>query len=194
VIRSIISRIDFIEKFFEQKLYGLKGDTWWKCGLEWSCQNQIKVIIVFLNENLYFLLHILIAYLESFPKHYNKVTFHWVLSEWELWRKSYSTTSVIHVRMRVWAGFLRAHVSATYPHCLTYAHAHGIESNSSHLNDSTFLFFSYSFFFQFFYIGLFQSFFQNGRLQFQMKSLLFLCLVKLDDIIVEQKDCIVISV
>jgi len=39
--------------------------------------------LFFFNENLYFLLHVLIAYLESFPKHYNKVTFHWVLSE--LW-------------------------------------------------------------------------------------------------------------
>jgi len=72
-----ISRIDdFIEKFFKRKLHGLKGDTRWKCGLDfkWSCKNQVKVINIFLNGNPYFLLHILVAYLESFPKHYYKVT------------------------------------------------------------------------------------------------------------------------
>ncbi|KYQ47612.1 snRNA-activating protein complex subunit 1, partial [Trachymyrmex zeteki] len=36
---------------------------------------EIKVINVFLNGNSYFLLHILVAYLESFPKHYNKVIY-----------------------------------------------------------------------------------------------------------------------
>jgi len=88
VIWFIISRIDdFIEKFFERKLHDLKRNTRWKCGidLEWSFQNQVKFIIVFLNGNSYFLLHILVAYLESFPKHYNKVTFHWIFSEsWSL--------------------------------------------------------------------------------------------------------------
>jgi len=52
VIWSIISQIDdFIEKFFEQKLRGLKKDTWWKYGfnLERPCQNQVKIIIVLLN-------------------------------------------------------------------------------------------------------------------------------------------------
>ena len=64
--------------------------------------------------------------------------------------------------MRVWAGFLRARIFAIYSHCLTYTHAHGIESNPSQLNDSTFLFFSYSFSFQLFYInGYIQSVFQN---------------------------------
>jgi len=81
----------------------------------------------------------------------------------------YSTVGVIHVRVRVRARFIRARVSAIYPHCLTYLHAYGIESNPAQLNnDSTFLFFLYSFFFQFFYISwLFHSFFQNGRLQFK---------------------------
>jgi len=35
---------------------------------------KIKVIIVFLNGNPYFLLYILVAYHESFPKYCNKVT------------------------------------------------------------------------------------------------------------------------
>jgi len=77
-IWSIISRIDnFIEKFFERKLHGLKRDTLWKCGLdlEWPCQNQVNIINVFLNGNPYFLLHIVVAYLKSFPKHYNKIIF-----------------------------------------------------------------------------------------------------------------------
>jgi len=43
-------------------------------------QNQVKVIIVCLNGNPYFLLRILVAHLNSFPKHYDKhydkVTFH----------------------------------------------------------------------------------------------------------------------
>jgi len=79
VIWSIVSRInDFIEKFFKRKLHDLRGDTWWKCGLdlEWPFQNQVKVIIVSLNGNPYFLLHIIVAYPKSFPKHSNKVTFH----------------------------------------------------------------------------------------------------------------------
>jgi len=36
----------------------------------------MKVTFNFFNETLYFLLCILIAYLESFPKHYNKVFLH----------------------------------------------------------------------------------------------------------------------
>jgi len=74
----------FIEKFFQRKLHGLKG-TWWKCDLTLSDLVKIGSLMVFLNKNPYFLLHILVVYLESFPKHYNKVTFHWVLSElWSL--------------------------------------------------------------------------------------------------------------
>jgi len=141
---SIISRInDFIEKLFKRKLHSLKGDT---CGLDLI---NVKVIIVFLNGNSYFLLHILVAYLESFPKYYNKVTFHWVFSE--LWSLKVTVPPALFMyACACERGFLRARVSAIYPHCLTYAHAHGIESNPSQLNDSTFLFFSYSFFFQFF--------------------------------------------
>jgi len=44
---------------------------------------SIRSLSFSLNENPYFLLHILVAYLENFPKHYDKVTFHWVL--FELW-------------------------------------------------------------------------------------------------------------
>jgi len=38
-------------------------------------------ILIFLNKSPYFLLHILVTYLESFPKHYNNVFFHGVLFE-----------------------------------------------------------------------------------------------------------------
>jgi len=42
-----------------------------------------------------------------------------------------------------------------------YAHTHGIESNPSQMNHSTFFFFSYSFFSIFFYIsGFFKAFFK----------------------------------
>jgi len=141
ILRDMVDYLwidDFIEKFFERKLHDLKGNTWWKCGLDltWSDQNQIKVIVSF-NGNPYFLLHILIAYLESFPKHYNKVTFHWVLSE--LWRLKV-TVPALSMYACVLSRFLRARVSAIYLHCLIYAHAHGIEFTPSQLNDSTFFF------------------------------------------------------
>jgi len=106
----------------------------------------------------YFLLHILVPYLESFPKHYNKVTFYWVLSK--LW--NLKVTVPLALSIYACACERDSYARAIYLHCLTYAHAHGIKSNPSQLNDSTFLFFSYSFFFQFFYISrLFRSFFQN---------------------------------
>jgi len=151
------------KNFLNESCRAWRG-TWWKCGLDlqWPCQNQVKVTqshyCFFGNGNPYFLLHILVAYLESFPKRYNKVTFHWVSELWSL----KVTAGVIYVRMRVWAGFLRARFSAIYPHCLTYAHAYGIESNPSQLNDSTFLFSLYSFFFQFFFtlVGFFKVFFK----------------------------------
>jgi len=64
--------------------------------------------------------------------------------------ESYSIAGVIHVRMYVRAEFLRARVSAIHPHCLTYARAHGIESNLFQLNNSTFFFFRITFSFNFF--------------------------------------------
>lgn len=52
-------------------------------------------------------------------------------------------------------------VSAIYPHCLTYAHAHRIESNPFQLNDSTFLFFRIAFSFNFFIlVSFFKVFFK----------------------------------
>jgi len=59
-------------------LYGLKGDIRWYYwfDLGWRCQGQGKVTLNFLNGTPYFLLHILVAHLESFPKHYNYVSFH----------------------------------------------------------------------------------------------------------------------
>jgi len=44
-------------------------------------QGHLKVNFLFLNGNSYFLFLLLVAYLESFPKHYNKVFLHSVLFE-----------------------------------------------------------------------------------------------------------------
>ena len=44
-------------------------------------QGQVKVNMNFLNITTHCLLHILIAHLESFPKHYNKIIFHEILFE-----------------------------------------------------------------------------------------------------------------
>jgi len=71
----------FYWKIFLAKVAWLEGGHMMEIlDLKWPSQNQVKVII-FLNGNPNFLLRIFVAYLESFPKHYNKVTFHWVLSE-----------------------------------------------------------------------------------------------------------------
>jgi len=59
----------FYWKIFRTKVAWLEGrhimEIW-----TWPCQNQVKVINVFLNGNPYFLLHILVVYLESFSKYY----------------------------------------------------------------------------------------------------------------------------
>jgi len=44
-------------------------------------QGNLKVNVRFLNGNPYFLLFILVAYLDSFPKHYNKVFLYSALFE-----------------------------------------------------------------------------------------------------------------
>jgi len=76
--------------------------------------------------------------------------------------ENYITTGVIHVCMRVWAGFLRARVSAIYPHCLTYAHAHGILNLIfPNWTIQLFSFFHIAFSFNFFtLVGFFTAFFK----------------------------------
>jgi len=70
-------------KCFKQKLvlwYGFKGAIKW-CHwfyLEKSFEDHVKVTFNFLNRTPNFLLLILVAYLERFPEHYNKVFLHWV--------------------------------------------------------------------------------------------------------------------
>jgi len=62
---------------FKQK-YGFKRAIRW-CHwfyLEKSFEGHVNVTSNFLNGTPYILLHILIACLESFPKHYNEVSFH----------------------------------------------------------------------------------------------------------------------
>jgi len=63
----------FRKKYFKQKLYGLKGAIRWYhwFDLEKLFEVHVKVTFNFLNGTTYFLLNILVAYLESFPKHYN---------------------------------------------------------------------------------------------------------------------------
>jgi len=72
--RSNISiRKSFTRKCFRQTLYGFEGDiTWYHWfDLEALFEDHMKVTFNFLNGTLNFLLHIFIAYLEGFPKHYN---------------------------------------------------------------------------------------------------------------------------
>jgi len=40
------------------------------------CRTHMKVTLIFPNDKSYFSMHILVAYLESFRKHYNQIFFH----------------------------------------------------------------------------------------------------------------------
>ena len=148
--------------------------------------------LVFLNRNPYFLLFILVAYLESFPKYYNKVTFHWVLSE--LWSLKVIVPSMLS--MCVWAGFLRARACAIYPlldirsRARNWVHSFRIEWFNF------FLFFVYIFSFNFFtLLGFFKAFFIKLAAYSSNEIVdIILVLGEVDEIIVEQKDCIVIDI
>jgi len=63
----------FREKRFRQKLYGFEGAIRWYhwFDLEESFEGHVKVTSIFLNGTPYIFLHILVAYLDSFPKDYN---------------------------------------------------------------------------------------------------------------------------
>jgi len=81
--------IDFIELMILLKNFSNASCMAWRGTLDGNVDlsDLVKIrsrsLLFFFNGNSYFLLHILVAYLECFPKHYNKVTFHWILSE--LW-------------------------------------------------------------------------------------------------------------
>jgi len=64
---------DFREKWFRHVLYGFERAIRWYhwFDLEESFEGHVKVTSIFLNGTPYIFLHILVAYLESFPKHYN---------------------------------------------------------------------------------------------------------------------------
>jgi len=70
---NISIRKSFIRKCFKQKLYGFEGNITWYYwfDLEELFEGHVKVTFNFLNRIPYILLHILVAHLESFPKHYN---------------------------------------------------------------------------------------------------------------------------
>jgi len=140
----------------------------------------------------YFLLHILEPYLESFPKHYNKVTFYWVLSE--LWSLKFIPPAFYPCTHAHMSGILTRVRTVIYSHCLTYAHAHGIESNPSQLNDSTFRLFHIALSFNFItLVSFFKVIFKMAAYSSNV-DIILVCLMKLDEIIVEQKDCIVIDI
>ncbi|EFN60776.1 hypothetical protein EAG_02247 [Camponotus floridanus] len=63
------------KKLFRQKLYGFKGDILWchQFNLEEQPEGHVKVSSNFINGIPYMLLHILVAHLKSFPKHYNYI-------------------------------------------------------------------------------------------------------------------------
>ena len=71
------------EKWFRQKFYGFEGAIRWYHWFDTdeSFEGYVMITSIFLNCNPYFLLHILVAYLERFSKHYNKVFFQEVLFE-----------------------------------------------------------------------------------------------------------------
>jgi len=120
----------------------------------WPCQNQINVV---LNENPYFLLHILVAYLESFPIHYNKVTFHWVFSK--LWNLKVTELPALSMYARVSEILTRARLRDLSTLLDIRSRARNWIQSFLIVRFNFPLFFV-QLFFQFFYIsGLFQSFY-----------------------------------
>jgi len=70
---NISQTVHFRKKCFRQKLFGFEGAIrryhW--VDLEESFEGHVKVTSIFLNGTPYIVLQILVAYLDSFPKHYN---------------------------------------------------------------------------------------------------------------------------
>jgi len=145
----MIDMVDYLaNRWFYWKIFRTKvawrGTHDGNVDLEWSCQNQVKVIIVFLNGTPIFYSILYITYSCSLSRDSCSLSFqnYWYrcnkytvikLCFIDIFRvmelESYSTAGVIHVCMRVWVGFLHARVSTIYSHWLTYAHE--IESNPS---------------------------------------------------------------
>jgi len=165
----------FYWKIFQTKVAWLE-ERHMKCELDFESKSRQDHYCFFLNGNPYFLLYILEAYLESFPKHYNKITFHWVMT-FRVMELEIYTAGVIHVHMHVWAEFLRARV--TYLYLFTLLNIRSRARNwvqSFPIEQFNFPLFFYSFIFQFYYISrLFQSFFQNGRLHFKCNRWYYSC-------------------
>jgi len=70
---NISQTVHFRKKCFRQKLFGFEGAIRWYhwFDLEESFEGHVKVTSIFLNGTPYIFLHTFVAYLESFPKHYN---------------------------------------------------------------------------------------------------------------------------
>jgi len=70
---NISQTVHFRKKCFRQKLFGFEGAIrryhWFD--LEESFEGHVKITSIFLNGIPYIFLQILVAYLDSFPKHYN---------------------------------------------------------------------------------------------------------------------------
>jgi len=79
---NISENINFLKKWFREK-NGLKKSISWCYSfvLGMILKSAVKVTIKILNGNPYFLLYILIAEVDSFPKYYNKIFFPQVLFE-----------------------------------------------------------------------------------------------------------------
>jgi len=75
VLQAIISEsMRRTKNIFRQKFCEFEGDIrYYWFDLEWRCQDQSKATFNFFNETSHFSLHILVAYLKSFSKHYNNI-------------------------------------------------------------------------------------------------------------------------
>jgi len=68
---QLFRKQSILEKNVSDQVYGFEGAIRWYHWfvLEESFEGYVKVTSIFLNATPYFLLHILVADLESFPKH-----------------------------------------------------------------------------------------------------------------------------
>jgi len=115
-------KVTWLEEGYMMEMWTWPWVTLSKSGQGHSCFLKLKLI---------FFIPYFCSLSRELPNQYNKVTFHWVLSKLRSLKVTISPTlfacaceqdsytCVIH----------------SYPHCLTYTHVHGNESNSSQLNN-----------------------------------------------------------
>jgi len=67
-----LEKYKFYRKIFQTKSCRVQKDLFtepYQFDFRWHHQDQVKLTLIFLNENPHFLLHILVTDLESFSKH-----------------------------------------------------------------------------------------------------------------------------